>query len=178
MWQMPSMEMAGQWDSLVFDSNVKLDLLNYAQSALLFADKNVDSSVISWNRIVLLHGPPGTGKTSLCRGLADKLAIRLSHRFKASFFIEINTVNLMSKWFSESAQLVSQMFDSLAEHLEAKDHLICLLVDEVESLTAVRRSSACEPSDAIRVVNAVLTHIDQVRKILSILNKFEEGFAP
>lgn len=70
----------------------------------------------------------------------------------------------MSKWFSESARLVSQMFQSIFEYLEDQQHLVCLLVDEVESLTAVRKSvaAACEPSDAIRVVNAVLTHLDQV----------------
>ena len=41
---------------------------------------------------------------------------------------------------------------------------------KVESLTAARKSamSGSEPSDAIRVVNAVLTQIDQIKRWLSI----------
>lgn len=31
-------------------------------------------------RVILLHGPPGSGKTSLCKALAQKLSIRFSHR--------------------------------------------------------------------------------------------------
>ncbi|KAM7540126.1 hypothetical protein Aperf_G00000029539 [Anoplocephala perfoliata] len=164
-WALPSASFDGLWDSLVYDSTVKRDLLKYSESALLFGDCKVNQRLIAWNRVIFLHGPPGTGKTSLGRALAHKLSIRLSHSFSSAALIEINTVNLMSKWFSESARLVSQMFASIVEYVEDPDHLVFLLVDEVESLTAVRKSvaSSCEPSDALRVVNAVLTHLDQLK---------------
>nr|CDS32005.1 pachytene checkpoint protein 2 [Hymenolepis microstoma] len=170
-WALPSTSFDGLWDSLVYDSTVKRDLLKYSESALLFADYQVSQHVIAWNRVIFLHGPPGTGKTSLCRALAHKLSIRLSHRFTSAALIEINTVNLMSKWFSESARLVSQMFTSIFEYLEDPDHLVFILVDEVESLTAVRKSvaSSCEPSDALRVVNAVLTHLDQLKHYSNVM---------
>ena len=77
------------------------------------------------------------------------------------------------------------MFEKIRELIEDPEALVCILMDEVrmhsiplrvilpcvtvcvytqvESLTAVRRASANEPSDAIRVVNALLTQIDQIK---------------
>ena len=41
---------------------------------------------------------------------------------------------------------------------------MCILIDEVESLAAARNRSSSDPSDAIRVVNALLTQLDQLKK--------------
>ena len=42
-------------------------------------------------------------------------------------------------------------------------------IDEVESLSAARSASANEPSDAIRVVNALLTQIDAIKRFPNVL---------
>ena len=44
-------------------------------------------------------------------------------------------------------------------------------MDEVESLTAARQASIAgsEPSDAVRVVNAVLTQLDQLKVLPNVL---------
>nr|XP_021531035.1 pachytene checkpoint protein 2 homolog isoform X2 [Aotus nancymaae] len=135
-------------------------------TTLLFSDKNVNSNLIAWNRVVLLHGPPGTGKTSLCKALAQKLTVRLSSRYQYGQLIEINSHSLFSKWFSESGKLVTKMFQKIQDLIDDKDALVFVLIDEVESLTAARNAcrAGTEPSDAIRVVNAVLTQIDQIKR--------------
>nr|XP_031532765.1 pachytene checkpoint protein 2 homolog isoform X1 [Vicugna pacos] len=165
-WVLPAAEFHGLWDSLVYDVEVKSHLLDYVMTTLLFSDKNVDSNLITWNRVVLLHGPPGTGKTSLCKALAQKLTIRLSSRYRYGQLIEINSHSLFSKWFSESGKLVTRMFQKIQDLIDDKDALVFVLIDEVESLTAARNAcrAGTEPSDAIRVVNAVLTQIDQIKR--------------
>ncbi|KAE8597331.1 hypothetical protein XENTR_v10016429 [Xenopus tropicalis] len=170
-WLLPAADFHGLWDSLIYDSEIKSRLLDYIETAMLFSDKNVDSNLISWNRVVLLHGPPGTGKTSLCKALAQKLTIRLSYRYRYGQLVEINSHSLFSKWFSESGKLVTKMFQKIHELINDKEALVFVLIDEVESLTAARKASRAgtEPSDAIRVVNAVLTQIDHIKRYPNVV---------
>ncbi|XP_059195740.1 pachytene checkpoint protein 2 homolog [Centropristis striata] len=165
-WLLPAAEFHGIWESLVYESGVKTQLLDYVTTTIYFSEKNVDSNLISWNRVVLLHGPPGTGKTSLCKALAQKLSIRLSSRYSYGQFVEINSHSLFSKWFSESGKLVTKMFQKIQQLIDDKDALVFVLIDEVESLTAARNAcqAGTEPSDAIRVVNSVLTQLDQIKR--------------
>ena len=61
------------------------------------------------------------------------------------------------------------MFSKIQELIEDPDALVFVLIDEVESLTAARRASGSEPSDAIRVVNALLTQLDQIRRYPNVI---------
>ena len=112
-------------------SRLKPALLQYASSAMLFADAGVDNGLISCNHVILLHGPPGTGKTSLCKALAHKLSIRLGGRYPSAQLIEINAHSLFSRWFSESGKLVHKLFAHIREMVEDEDCLVMLLIDEV-----------------------------------------------
>eukprot|EP00980_Cylindrotheca_fusiformis_P003132 scaffold721_cov131-Cylindrotheca_fusiformis.AAC.22 len=168
---LPHASLDNLWESLIFESSMKRQLLEYAQSALIFSDKKVSSHIISWNRILLLHGPPGTGKTSLCRALANKLAIRLNHRFPRATLLEIHSHSLFSKWFSTSGKLVSSLFQMVKDMVQSdSSELICVLIDEVESLAASRDSgSSGDPSDAMRAVNSLLTSLDKLRPFPNVL---------
>ncbi len=144
---------------------VKTRLTTYAGDALLFSRKRVDPNLVAWNRVVLLHGPPGTGKTTLCKALAQRLAIRHRRAYPHSSLVEVNAHSLFSRWFSESGKLVTRLFEKIGDLCDDESCLVFVLVDEVESLAAARAAAASgsEPSDAIRVVNALLTQIDALR---------------
>ncbi|KAF9046045.1 thyroid receptor-interacting protein 13 [Hymenopellis radicata] len=169
--ELPNIGWEGLWDSLIYADDIKMKLLEYIHATLIFSDANVNFNLVTWNRVVLLHGPPGTGKTSLCRALAQKLSIRLSHRYTNARLLEINAHSLFSKWFSESGKLVQRLFTSITELADEEDAFLVVLIDEVESLTAARAGAMAgtEPSDGLRVVNALLTQLDKLKHRKNVL---------
>ncbi|KAK9390351.1 P-loop containing nucleoside triphosphate hydrolase protein [Lipomyces mesembrius] len=169
--ELPCRNIDGLWESLVFDDDIKHRLLHFMSTIMLFSDRQVNNKIVSWNRIILLHGPPGTGKTSLCKAVAQKLTIRLSKNFADGKLVEISAHSLFSKWFSESGKLVGKLFAHIREMMKDERTLICVLIDEVESLAAARQVTAAstEPSDALRVVNALLTELDKLRSAKNVL---------
>ncbi|KXJ75937.1 hypothetical protein RP20_CCG010685 [Aedes albopictus] len=164
-WLLPTRDFHGMWESLIYEEDMKHELLSFVQTTMLFSQKKVNPNLIACNRLILLHGPPGTGKTSLCKALAQKLAVRMSEDYNHAHLVEINSHSLFSKWFSESGKLVQKVFDQIHNLCQDRTSLVCVLVDEVESIAFARDAiSNNEPSDSIRVVNAVLTQLDRIRK--------------
>ncbi|XP_020282189.1 pachytene checkpoint protein 2 homolog [Pseudomyrmex gracilis] len=170
-WLLPAQEFHYMWENLYYDCDIKNNLLRFVETTMLFSDLAVNSNIISWNKVILLHGPPGTGKTSMCKALAQKACIRMGDRFTHGEFIEINSHSLFSKWFSESGKLVMKLFDEIRSMVQNEKALICILIDEVESLAHARKlcSNGAEPSDSIRVVNALLTQLDQIKRYPNVL---------
>ncbi len=73
---------------------------------------------------ILLHGPPGTGKTMLAKAVAAETN---------STFIEIVGSELVQKFIGEGAKLVKDIFDLAREKAPA-----IVFIDEIDSLAAKR----------------------------------------
>lgn len=115
--------------------------------------------------MILLYGPPGTGKTRLCQGLAQKISIRLSGQYEFTTLIQVKTAILLSKYFSESARHVDEIFNKISQMCqEEPNRFVCVLIDEVESIASSRRYSTQEGEshDALRATNALLTGLDRM----------------
>lgn len=153
----------GPWDSMIVPEGTKERLLS---TALLVLRQGRLLSNLSGapHGLIVIAGPPGTGKTTLAQGLAQAAALRMAPR-GATTLVEVDPHAFPSELLGESQRAVSKLFlDTLPELAARRPHMV-VLIDEVEAL-AVRRSSASfetNPVDVHRATDAVLAGLDQLR---------------
>lgn len=156
----PHRDLDGLWDSIITASEVTDRLLRHAALALTVRQR-VAFTVTALHGLLLLLGPPGTGKTTLARGLAQKLAEVLETRVR---LIDVNPHGLMSSEHGRSQQLVSDLLlDAIPGHADDGRPTIVVL-DEVESMAVSRNeaSLAANPVDVHRATDAVLAALDEL----------------
>ena len=155
---LPNPALGDLWDSIMVDQKLKDQLL--AQSMLNFTLRpKVARTVLPMHGVILLIGKPGTGKTSLARGLANRVA----QSFKTSGFrlLEVEPHNLTSSAMGKTQRAVSDLFARAISEAAAAGPTIVLL-DEVETLAVDRSklSMDANPVDVHRATDAVLVQLD------------------
>ncbi len=155
---LPDLLLGSLWESIFIEQRVKDQLLSQAMLNFTMRGK-VDRSVIPLHGVILLVGPPGTGKTSLARGLAHRTA----ESFKGARFrlLEVEPHSLTSSAMGKTQRAVSDLFSqSIAEAASAGPTIV--LLDEVETLAADRSKLSLEanPVDIHRATDAVLVQLD------------------
>lgn len=155
---LPDPELGALWRSIILEERLKTQLLSQAMLNFTLRGK-VDRSVIPLHGVILLVGPPGTGKTSLARGLAHRTA----ESFQGGGFrlLEVEPHMLTSAAMGKTQRAVSDLFSqSIAEAAAVGPTII--LLDEVETLAADRSklSFDANPVDVHRATDAVLVQLD------------------
>lgn len=155
---LPQSDLAALWKSIVIDEDVKNRLVSQAVINFTVRPK-VHRTVLPLHGAILLVGPPGTGKTSLARGLANELATLMKG---AKFtLLEIDPHALSSSMMGKTQKAVSDLFSQTIAEAAMKGPTIVLL-DEVETLAADRTKLSLEanPIDVHRATDAVLVQLD------------------
>ncbi|XP_063709087.1 katanin p60 ATPase-containing subunit A-like 2 [Culicoides brevitarsis] len=135
------------WDSVRGADNAKAVLYEGVIVPLEYPEL-FSMNVKSW-KSVLMHGPPGTGKTMLAKALCSEVKGKLS-------FFNVAASTVTSKWRGESEKLIRVLFDVAKLYAPS-----IIFIDEIDGL-ASQRDSINDHEATKRFKNEFLTLIDGV----------------
>src|SRR5712691_474887 len=135
--ELPDPAWLSRWTRIVAPEGLKERLLNFTLFSLSHRGR-LDAVRLPIHGLVVLAGPPGTGKTTLAGGLADQVARALDGGL---LFVEIDSHAFPSQLLGESQRSVARLFERTLPDIAARGRPTIVLLDEVESL-AVSRAGA------------------------------------
>jgi len=145
------------WTRIILPEQLRAQVL----LELTIRPKISSQAAIPLHGIILLVGPPGTGKTSIAKGVASAAA-SLIQGGKINF-IEVEPHALTSSALGKSQREIRRFLEEVVTEHATQGPLIVLL-DEVETLVSDRSKMSLEanPIDVHRATDAMLAGLDNL----------------
>jgi pachytene checkpoint protein 2 len=161
--ELPDPSWQERWDRIVLAEPIKDRLLNYMLFSLRHRGR-LSGIGLPMHGLLVLAGPPGTGKTTLAGGLADQAARVLEGG--PLLFVDVDPHVFPSQLLGESQRATARLFERTLPDLARRGMPTVVLLDEVEVLAVSRWSTSLEtnPVDVHRATNAVLAGVDHVAR--------------
>ena len=148
------------WDRIIVPDQLKEQLIS--QILLEFTvRRKIERGALPIHGVILLTGPPGTGKTSLAKAAASRAAGFLTAGVVQ--FIEVEPHGLTSSSLGRSQKdMHNFLTGTIAER--AKQGPLIVLLDEVETMAVNRQKLSLDanPIDVHRATDAVLAALDHL----------------
>jgi len=129
--ELPDAAWESRWTGILTAPGLKERILNFTLFALRHR-ASLDAVRLPVHGLIVLAGPPGTGKTTLAGGLADQAARQLGGA--GVLFVEIDSHAFPSQLLGESQRSVARLFERTLPDLAARGRPTIVLLDEVEAL--------------------------------------------
>lgn len=161
--ELPDPAWESRWDRIFVENGQKDRLLNYLLFSLRHRARFATVG-LPIHGLIVLSGPPGTGKTTLAGGLADRAARELGDG--PLLYVEIDPHRFPSQMLGESQRAVARLFERTLPDLARRGSPVVVLLDEVEALAVNRSGASLEtnPVDVHRATDAVLSGVDRVAR--------------